>query len=631
MLSWTALPARLRDWWHTQMHTSPLTLAVPFILILMLSAWLVGAGIALVSGTMHDQPLRLVALASIPALWAAIRASLATRGHGPLAVWAAIVADCGLAISGYALLDGPRGPFDPIPYLVPFLIAMRLAPRPAVAATILYVAAAIPISIPLWDRPPVVAALNLLQNFAIVSPLIFLMAALDRSWRRAAASRDTALAQATAAQQRQRFLAEASQVLATSLDYETTLTAVAHLALPTLADGCIVDLVEHETVRTVAIAHVDPVLEQRLRILRGAYQPDLNWTDYPLVVALRTGQPITVSEVTEAGVASVARDSSHLEQLRAVVGTSLLVVPLEARGRRLGALTFITSDAGRRPGSDDHDLAVGLAARAALAIDNGRLYAESQAALAAMRQSQAQLVQAGKLAAVGTLAAGVAHELNQPLMVIRGQAQLLLAKSDDPHQRAEKLRRIERQTGKMGAIIDHLRVFGRDDSDGPARPVSLNRAVEDALLLLGAQLRESAVAIRLELAHPEPVALAAANQVEQIVLNLLTNAQHAVAQRAMAPAERTVVVRTSQAGERCTLEVVDSGAGIPSAVLARLFEPFYTTKPVGQGTGLGLSISRDIARRWGGDLTLQNRTDDLGAIGVLALPAAPAAAVVAAD
>jgi signal transduction histidine kinase len=237
------------------------------------------------------------------------------------------------------------------------------------------------------------------------------------------------------------------------------------------------------------------------------------------------------------------------------------------------------------------------------------------------RQTQAQVAQAGKLAAIGTLAAGVAHELNQPLMVIRGQTQLLLASGDDPRRRQAKLAIIERQTEKMAAIIDHLRAFGRAEPPEPAVPVDLDQVCQAALLLIGAQLRERGIMLRLELAGAAgdgaPLALADANQVEQIVLNLLINARDAIGR------DGEVQVHTWTAAGQCGLSIADTGPGIPPEVQPHLFEPFFTTKPVGQGTGLGLSISREIALRWGGALTLANRSDRPGAVATLILPAAP--------
>jgi PAS domain S-box-containing protein len=260
-----------------------------------------------------------------------------------------------------------------------------------------------------------------------------------------------------------------------------------------------------------------------------------------------------------------------------------------------------------------------VSAQRRLYVAEQQARAEAEAALAALRQSQAQLVQSGKLAAIGTLAAGVAHELNQPLMVIRGQTQLLLAgqAGDRSHDR---LRRIERQTAKMAAIIDHLRTFGRTSPDGPPQRVELNLVVEEALLLIGAQLRAHGVMLVLALDEARPTVLADANHVEQIVLNLLINARDAVG-----PAGGQVTIRTWASAATGHLTVADTGPGIATSVQAHLFEPFFTTKPVGEGTGLGLSISRQLARRWGGELTLANRPDQPGALAELVLPIAPAA------
>jgi two-component system NtrC family sensor kinase len=152
-------------------------------------------------------------------------------------------------------------------------------------------------------------------------------------------------------------------------------------------------------------------------------------------------------------------------------------------------------------------------------------------------------------------------------------------------------------------------------------PVDLDQVCQAALLLIGAQLRERGIMLRLELAGAAgdgaPLALADANQVEQIVLNLLINARDAIGR------DGEVQVHTWTAAGQCGLSIADTGPGIPPEVQPHLFEPFFTTKPVGQGTGLGLSISREIALRWGGALTLANRSDRPGAVATLILPAAP--------
>jgi PAS domain S-box-containing protein len=424
-----------------------------------------------------------------------------------------------------------------------------------------------------------------------------------------------------------RFLAEASTLLVNSLDEQTTLNELARLALPLLGDVCIIDLVEPGGAPyQMAVAPDDPALAERLLAVRRRFPLDLT-SAHPVARVLRDGQPLLIAEVTDAYGQAVGRTAEHEALIRGLAQRSLLCVPLTAREHVLGTLSFVTSRSGRRYTEADLALATELAQRAGLAIDNARLYeaeqrarAAAQAALEALRQSQAQLVQAGKLAAIGTLAAGVAHELNQPLMVIRGQAQLML--TGEPvlaNGAVRRVERIERQTDKMMTIIDHLRAFGRTSPLGPGQQVGLNQVVHDALLLIGTQMRERNIMVRLELAAAEPVVLAEANEAEQVVLNLLVNARDAVGQ------DGEIVVRTGSYAGTGQVRVTDTGEGLAAAVLGRLFEPFFTTKEVGQGTGLGLSISRDIARRWSGDLTLDNRRDGRrGAVAVLTLPLAGA-------
>jgi PAS domain S-box-containing protein len=413
-----------------------------------------------------------------------------------------------------------------------------------------------------------------------------------------------------------RFLAEAGELLAGSLAASATLAALGRLAVPFLADYCLIDLVtEDGTLDEVVVMHADPAKAQVIRDQRRRQPVDLAGA-HTVAQVLRTGQPLLVPRVTEAVLRGFGLTDEHRRLIHALGFVSSMAVPLVARGRTLGVIQFIAAESGRRYGATDLRLAGELAERAALAVDNARLYDAAQQALAALRRSEAQLVQSAKLAAVGTLAASVAHELNQPLMIVRNQAQALRARADAPNGWADKLARIERQTDKMLTLVSHLRTFGRVSGSEVARPIDLNAVAGEALLLIGAQLRERGITLTLALAEAAPVVLADASQVEQIVLNLLVNARDALGQAG------EIVVRTWQDTAGGHLSVADSGPGLPPEVEARLFEPFFTTKPAGAGTGLGLSISRDIARKWGGELTLANRPDAPGAIARLTLVAA---------
>jgi PAS domain S-box-containing protein len=192
-------------------------------------------------------------------------------------------------------------------------------------------------------------------------------------------------------QERLGFLANASRLLATSLDYETTLANVAHLAVPYLADLCVVDLVEeNQALRRVGVAHIDPSKEELLHELARRYPFVLNEAS-SIQQVLRSGQSVVFSEIPESQILNYARDAEHLKLIRELGSLcSSMIVPLIARGRSLGAMTFGTTESGRCYSSADLSLAEDLANRIALAVDNARLYREAQEAEQALRQSESR-------------------------------------------------------------------------------------------------------------------------------------------------------------------------------------------------------------------------------------------------
>ncbi|TAK06449.1 MAG: sensor domain-containing diguanylate cyclase, partial [Candidatus Manganitrophaceae bacterium] len=165
---------------------------------------------------------------------------------------------------------------------------------------------------------------------------------------------------------------------ASSLDYETTLASVARLAVPYLADGCVVDILEeNQTVRRLAVAATDPAKEEIGRELLRRYPPDPTGR-HPLHWVLQTGKPVFLPQITEEMLASVARDEAHLKVARSLGLKSALIVPILARERTLGAISFVLTDSSRRYRPVDLALAEDLARRAGLAIDNSRLYRAAQ-------------------------------------------------------------------------------------------------------------------------------------------------------------------------------------------------------------------------------------------------------------
>lgn len=214
-------------------------------------------------------------------------------------------------------------------------------------------------------------------------------------------------------------------------------------------------------------------------------------------------------------------------------------------------------------------------------------------------QQDAQLVQASKLASVGTLASGVAHELNQPLAIIRAISQQCLSdpKIAEDEQLTHDIKLMERQTYRMTQIIDHLRSFARKPGDD-FEPICPRETIENSLVLFKEQLRTRDIELTEEIAEDLPPIWANGNSIEQVIINLVANARDALEETNEAKIH--IVARLTEDGERVRIEVDDNGPGVSDEAAAQIFDPFFTTKEPGKGTGLGLSISFDIARKHNG-------------------------------
>jgi C4-dicarboxylate-specific signal transduction histidine kinase len=238
-----------------------------------------------------------------------------------------------------------------------------------------------------------------------------------------------------------------------------------------------------------------------------------------------------------------------------------------------------------------------------------------------LREKQEQLVQAGKLATLGELTTGVAHELNNPLNNIGlfvGNVIDQIELGELSRERViEDLEKAMAQVRKATEIITHLRTFGRPASV-TLEPVDVNEVIERSLSLVQEQLRLRGIQVGFELAPDELVILGNPIQLEQVFINLLTNARDALADAQ----ERRVRITSSRDGDAVRVCFEDSGPGIPPEVEPRIFDPFFTTKEVGSGTGLGLSITYSIVQEHGGQITVDGRLGR-GASFEIELPLAP--------
>jgi C4-dicarboxylate-specific signal transduction histidine kinase len=234
-----------------------------------------------------------------------------------------------------------------------------------------------------------------------------------------------------------------------------------------------------------------------------------------------------------------------------------------------------------------------------------------------LREKQEQLVQTAKLATIGELTTGVAHELNNPLnnigLYIGNVLDLMKLGKLDTERVQRDLDRARQQLAKATEIINHLRTFGRA-APRHREPVEINAVIEDAVSFFSEQFRLREIELVLELAKDNPRVLGNPIQLEQVLLNLLNNARDAVGRSA----EKRIHVSSRTEGRWASVIVEDSGSGIAKELKERIFDPFFTTKEVGQGTGLGLSIVYSIVGDHDGQISVEDGTH--GARFVVKLP-----------
>lgn len=402
----------------------------------------------------------------------------------------------------------------------------------------------------------------------------------------------------------QRLLAEAGELLAATLDEQTALTNLARLAVPSLADWCTVDIVRPDgSTSGLGGSHIDPEREDLIRELQRRYPANPSGT-VPISAVLRTGRSLLLESVSDAELAASSPDAAHLHLRRRLGFRSAMFVPLRAHDRLLGIITLVSADDRRRYGPSDLALAEELARRAALAIENARLFRAVQDAV----QKRDEFLSVA------------AHELKTPITSLRGFAQLLRRRLDREQQvPGDELRRavttIEQQAGKLGHLITQLLDITRLD----AGKLSLDCTLTDLTQLVQHAVDAAQATTKrhqFTLMAPATVTLAVdAMRLEQVLTNLFANAIKY--SPSGGPIEVTMEV---QPGE-LSISVADRGVGVPYAQRQQIFERFYQVQgDRSAGMGLGLSISRQVAELHGGRLDYEPRPGG-GSCFVLTLPA----------
>jgi signal transduction histidine kinase len=388
--------------------------------------------------------------------------------------------------------------------------------------------------------------------------------------------------------QRLRFLAEASRLLAESIDYEATLKTVARLAVPGIADWCVVDLLQADgALARVAIEHRDPVRRELAHRLRECFAPRVDATSGPANVA-RTGRTEFATALSDSVLRQIAPEPERVRLLSQLGMHSYISVPLTTRDRTLGTITFFT-EAPRIFQTDDVLMAEDLARRAATAIDNARLYDE------AMRAARAR----------DEMLAIVTHDLRTPLAAIMTAAALQQTIPDDEDRGRVRARAetIQRSARHMNRLIRDLTDLGQIDAgrfaiEPTSRDVTpLIRHVVDTLQPVAARQGSE---IRIDVVGTVPRIVCDGDRVIQVLSNLASNAI-----KVGAP---SVTIRLEARGPDVLFTVSDTGPGISPEDLPFMFERYWRARGAHyKGTGLGLPISKGIVDAHGGRIWVESQ------------------------
>jgi signal transduction histidine kinase/DNA-binding response OmpR family regulator len=405
------------------------------------------------------------------------------------------------------------------------------------------------------------------------------------------------------AQRRAAFLVKAGRVLASSSDTSTTLAQLARLAVPELADLCVVDVLDADgAYQQAAAAHVDPAKEGMIR----AGEPCGTARPHPLTRVYAAGEPMLLAHIPDSILAEISGGAPMHELVGMIGARSAMVVPLRAGERPIGGITLVAAESGRRYGEEDLALATELAHRAALAVENARLFEQAQSAVQARDE----------------MLAVVAHDLRTPVSTIVLGADLLLETTPDEPAHAFERRHLEtvkRAGMRMNRLIQDLLEVSRFVGGKQA----LAPQMEETRLLMteaSAMLRPLAqargIAFHVNAPADLPRLRMDAPRIMQVIGNLVGNAVK------FTPEGGSVTLGAAWDGRELHVSVADTGAGITPEQLPHVFGRFWQADDADRrGLGLGLAIARGIVEAHGGRIWVQSEPGE-GSTFHFTLPAA---------
>ncbi|MBN1810515.1 MAG: response regulator [Anaerolineae bacterium] len=353
-------------------------------------------------------------------------------------------------------------------------------------------------------------------------------------------------------------------------------------------------------------------------VFRTTFSPEHGWASGRTIepgkgivgYVVQSGKPKLVNNVELDPLFLVEVDEEP-----GLTARTILCVPLTVRGRAIGAIEVINKLDGTFT-SQDRELLEAMAASVAVAVENAGLYSELADFAEELERSQAQLVQAEKMAAIGRLAASIAHEINNPLQAIHNTLHLSLHKNLEDDKRLQYTGLAQTEVQRLIEIVQRMLDFYRP-SRGGAEPTDINSIVENVLALAQKRLEHGDVRVHTRLSSDLPPVPIVADQITQVFLNVIINAIEAMPTGGDLDLETAL----SEDGKWVLIRFHDTGAGMSPEQIANLFEPFYTTKA--DGTGLGLAISYGIVERHGGEIDVSSQPGQ-GTTFVVKLPMHPA-------
>ncbi|MFP4623590.1 MAG: ATP-binding protein, partial [Gemmatimonadota bacterium] len=383
------------------------------------------------------------------------------------------------------------------------------------------------------------------------------------------------------------FLARASRILGASLDYDRTLRAIARLAVPTMADWCVVDVIrDGDAIARIAARHAVRTMQPTVKKLMQ-YPPDMD-VEEGVPKVLRTGESVRTSHVDPAAVADAAQDEGHRAVLEHLGVRSAMIVPLRCRRHTLGALTFVTSHSERHYTEAEQAAAEKLGEMAGTAMEHARLHREAHEAIWARQD----------------VLTFVSHDLKNPLNVVLNATSLIEETATDPERVAKYSGLISRAALQMRDLVTDLLTASRMEAGRfwvDPEPTDPAEMVEAAVELLRSVAEERGIELRLDVPERIEAVSADARRVQQVLQNLIGNAMEITS----GGGEVRVAVAAEDGHVR--FRVSDDGPGITEEDRARIFEAFYQGGDEKQaGWGLGLAITRGIVEAHGGSLDVDS-------------------------